>query len=411
MHAQQYSSDRLSEEQVAEFREVFNLFDTNNDGSLSRQEIANAMRTLGLNPTEEELEAIFIKVDADLSGTLEFPEFIEWVAASEQDVVLENDLQAIFKIIDKDGNGTIEVDERSLVLESLRIQMEEEEIAEMMRQADANGDGVIDYHEFALAQWSQIKLTLALVRSLKEILQQYTRLAENPELGFGTTMALPYGKENARQLGYDVSQLPLKVWESSCMCGNPFSLGPVRAGETVIDLGCGAGADLCVAATLVGPSGRVIGVDMTPAMVKKAQDNAALCGFDNIEVIRAPFDSLDKAIPTGVADVVIANGTLNLSPRKKCAFVQAFSCLKAGGHFYLVDMVRESVAYAEASTRPSEAEEGSWCDCVAGAVPASKTLELMESVGFVDVEHVGFTAYRTSDYTVAGTFRAQKPTR
>ncbi len=74
---------------------------------------------------------------------------------------------------------------------------------------------------------------------------------------------LPYGKESVAKMGYDVSQLPDQVWESACMCGNSFSLGPVNKGETVVDLGCGAGADLCVSAGLVGETGKVIGVDMT----------------------------------------------------------------------------------------------------------------------------------------------------
>ena len=186
------------------------------------------------------------------------------------------------------------------------------------------------------------------------------------------------------------------------MCGNSFSLGSVNQGETVVDLGCGAGADLCVAASLVGETGKVIGVDMTSAMVNKARENAQLCNFENIEVIKAPFDMPQHAdIPKSIADVVISNGTFNLSPRKKCAFVQAYNCLKPGGSFYLVDVVRES-------NSESEAEAGSWCDCVAGAVPIAKVLELMESVGFVECEHVGFTDYRTSDHTATATFRAKK---
>ncbi|OQY57402.1 MAG: hypothetical protein DRR08_01635 [Candidatus Parabeggiatoa sp. nov. 2] len=287
----------------------------------------------------------------------------------------------------------------------MKINLSDQEIDELIREADLDGNGVIDYHEFVQSKnlWKKIKLTLGISRSFKEILRQYTRLAENPSVGFGTTMSLPYGKENAHHMGYEVSQLPDRVWESSCMCGNSFSVGPVSEGEVVIDLGCGAGADICVAASLVGETGKVIGVDMTAAMLKKAKENAQLCGFNSIELIQAPFDTANhKAIPTSVADVVISNGTFNLSPRKKCAFLQAFNCLKPGGRFYLVDMVRKGSASSEAS-------EGSWCDCVAGAVPISKVLELMDSVGFIECEHVGLTNYRTSDHTVGGTFRAKKP--
>ena len=98
----------------------------------------------------------------------------------------------------------------------------------------------------------------------------YTRLALHPEQEFGWGR----GKENARRLGYDdewLKRLPEVIWESSAAVGNPFSIGPIHPGETVIDLGCGAGTDVCIATRLVGPSGHVVGVDMTLAMVKKAR--------------------------------------------------------------------------------------------------------------------------------------------
>ena len=401
---QTHLSGKVAQDQLDEFKEVFNLFDTDGDGSLTREELTSAMRSLGLNPTDEEVKAIIVKTDADMSGTIELPEFTEWVA-KKVNLTSQDDLRKIFSLIDLDGNGFISADEFRQLLDSLKIDLGEDKLMALMKNADTDNNGMIDYEEFVAADdlWSQIKMTLGVARSFKEILTQYTQLAENPQNGFGTVNPLPYGKENAAKMGYDVSQLPDQVWESSCMCGNSFSLGPVNKGETVVDLGCGAGADLCVAAGLVGETGKVIGVDMTAAMVKKARENAKLCNFDTIEVIKAPFDmGRHKDIPEGTADVVTANGTLNLSPRKKCAFVQAFNCLKPNGRFHLVDVVQEGTAV-------SESVEGSWCDCVAGAVPVAKVLEMMESVGFVDCKHVGFSDYRTSDSTPAATFRARKP--
>jgi arsenite methyltransferase len=398
-------SSQLTEAQLDELKEVFDLFDTDGNGSLSREEVANAMNYLGMNPTVEELEAIFIRIDADLSDTIEFSEFVEWVS-NQINLNAEQELLEIFKLIDLDGNGSISEDELRYLLDALKLNLSDQEVTALMQQADLDGNGVIDYNEFAQTKglWSRIKLTVGISRSFKEILNQYTQLANNPAAGFGTTMPLAYGKQNAQRFGYDVSQFPDVVWESSCMCGNPFSLGTVSAGNVVVDLGCGAGADLCVAASLVGESGKVIGVDMTAAMVKKAQQNAVVCGFSQIEVIQAPFDTGNhKAIPTGIAYVVISNGTFNLSARKKCAFIQAFNCLKPGGHFYLVDMI-----FQEGATQ-SEASEGSWCDCVAGVVPISTILELMKSVGFVAYEQVALTDYRTSDFTIGATFRALKP--
>src|SRR5579864_6464308 len=111
----------------------------------------------------------------------------------------------------------------------------------------------------------------------------YTQLAVDPpkDLGFGI------GKESARGLGYDphwLDNLPGLAWDASAPVGNPFSLGPIGPGETVVDLGCGAGADLCIAAVLVGDRGRAIGIDVTPAMIAKAQENARLLGLSNVQL-------------------------------------------------------------------------------------------------------------------------------
>lgn len=398
------TSRPLTSDQIEEFHGIFDLFDTNDDGLLSRSELADAMHSLGMTPTEEELDAIFIKTDTDMSGFIEFSEFAKWVA-DKVDLTSQKDLLEIFSLIDVDGNGSISMDELRQLLDSLKIKMNEKDLIDLFKDADCDRSGTIDYKEFAKsdATWTQIKLTIGVTRSFKEILKQYTQLAENPNAGFGVTTPLPYGRENAIAMGYDVSKFPEALWESSCMCGNSFALGEIKQGETVIDLGCGSGADLCVAADLVGETGRVIGVDMTAAMVRQARKNAELCGFKNIEVIQAPFDmGSHENIPMGIADVVIANGTFNLSPRKKCAFTQALSCLKPGGRFYMVDIVREG-------STGTEMESGSWCDCVAGAVTVSKMLELLKSAGFVFCRHVDFTPYRTSPATVAATFRARKP--
>jgi SAM-dependent methyltransferase len=137
----------------------------------------------------------------------------------------------------------------------------------------------------------------------------YTDLALHPANDFGWGK----GKENARILGYDeawLERLPDPVWESAAAVGNPFSLGPIHPGETVVDLGCGAGTDACVAALLVGPRGRVIGIDITPAMVKKARANAALAGFENVVIHDG--DMADLPLADALANIVISNGSINL---------------------------------------------------------------------------------------------------
>ncbi len=141
----------------------------------------------------------------------------------------------------------------------------------------------------------------------------YTELALRPERDFGWRK----GKDNARQLGYRaewLTRLPDVVWESAAAVGNPFEAGPIHVGETVVDIGCGAGADACVAALLVGATGKVYGFDATPAMVAKAGANALAAGLPQVEIREADMNCLD--LPDACADLVISNGAINLAPDK-----------------------------------------------------------------------------------------------
>lgn len=145
----------------------------------------------------------------------------------------------------------------------------------------------------------------------------YTELAIHPEKEFGWGK----GKENARKLGYDerwLESLPGIAWEAAAVVGNPFALEPLRSREVVVDLGCGAGADLCIAALLVGSADRAVGIDVTPAMIAKARDVADTAGLDNVELHVADMETL-PLIDASV-DVVISNGATNLSAHKPCVF-------------------------------------------------------------------------------------------
>jgi SAM-dependent methyltransferase len=233
---------------------------------------------------------------------------------------------------------------------------------------------------------------------LEEVRSLYTELAIQPEKDFGWGK----GKENARALGYNTAwleRLPDVVWESAAAVGNPFSLGPLHRGETIVDLGCGAGADVCVAAFLVGNRGQVIGVDITPAMVEKARANAILAGLSNVQIHESEI--ADLPLPDVCADVVISNGTINLSPRKPCVLKEAFRILKSGGRFQIADMVRE----ADACQR-GNADQSNWAGCVAGTMFPEEFLKLIKEAGFVEVELVGFTGYRTSPITIGAHIRA-----
>ena len=228
----------------------------------------------------------------------------------------------------------------------------------------------------------------------------YTALAQQPERDFGWGK----GKGNAQRLGYDsawLARLPDCVWESAAAVGNPFALGWPHPGETVVDIGCGAGADLCIAALLVGASGQAIGLDLTPAMVEKARVNAQQAGLHNVTVHEANIEKLP--LPTASADVVISNGSINLTQDKTAVIREIHRILRPGGRLQFADVVRRNAGCA-ATTK-----DGSWADCVAGTLPPEQFLELLQAAGFEQIEFVSWTGYRTASNTEGATFRAIKP--
>lgn len=233
----------------------------------------------------------------------------------------------------------------------------------------------------------------------EQVRNLYTELALRPNQDFGWGK----GKENANSLGYDrqwLERLPEEVWESSAAVGNPFSLGPIHPGETVVDLGCGAGADACVAAILVGEQGHVVGIDLTSAMVEKAMANALQAGLNHVDIHEADISNLP--LNDASVDVVISNGSVNLSSAKPCVLKEAFRVLKPGGRMQIADMVRDGV--------PESCEAEPWADCVAGTLAPASFLAMIEQAGFATARLAGTTKYRTSQSTVGALFYAEKPT-
>ncbi len=151
--------------------------------------------------------------------------------------------------------------------------------------------------------------------------------------------AYPTGRAGAERLGYDRDHLaaaPEPLFESFCGVGNPFTLGAIHPGEVVLDVGCGGGLDLFVAARLVGEAGRVYGIDLTPEMVARAWTNLATARVDNAEVRVASAEAIPY--PDATFDVVTSNGVLNLSPRKDAAFRELHRVLRPGGRLHLADI-------------------------------------------------------------------------
>ena len=170
---------------------------------------------------------------------------------------------------------------------------------------------------------------------LREAIQEeYEAVAREPERGFH----FHTGRPLARILGYRsewLDGLPEGSIESFAGTGNPFSLGTLAAGERVVDIGCGAGIDSLIAAGMVGPEGAVIGIDMTPSMLEKAQ--AGVGDLDHVE-FRLGFGE-ELPVPDGWADVIISNGVVNLMPDKQEVFTEMARVLKPGGRIQIGDIL------------------------------------------------------------------------
>jgi arsenite methyltransferase len=174
-------------------------------------------------------------------------------------------------------------------------------------------------------------------KSLRKAIQdEYKQVAEHPDKGFHFHTGRPLTKI----VGYKeewltgVSELSI---ESFAGTGNPFAMGDMAAGEKVVDVGSGGGIDSLIAARMVGASGKVVGIDMTPAMLEKARAAAAESGIDNVEFREAYMEELP--VPDGWADVVISNGVLNLTPDKQKVLSEMFRVLRPGGRLQIGDIL------------------------------------------------------------------------
>jgi ubiquinone/menaquinone biosynthesis C-methylase UbiE len=177
----------------------------------------------------------------------------------------------------------------------------------------------------------------------------------------------------------DTAQLPADVTGLSLGCGDPITLAELEPGQTVLDLGSGGGIDCFLAARKVGPSGRVIGVDMTPAMLEKARLNKEKLHADNVEFRLGEIEHLPAADAS--VDVIISNCVINLSPDKLQVMREAHRVLKPGGRLAVSDMVTEG-------TLPQEvlASLSAWAGCVAGAPDRREYIHFLQEAGFTDIQ-------------------------
>lgn len=161
-------------------------------------------------------------------------------------------------------------------------------------------------------------------------------------------------------------------------CGDPITLASLQPGQTVLDLGSGAGLDCFFAAKKVGETGHVIGVDMTPEMIERARSSAKRLNLENVEFRQGFLEELPVAANT--VDVIISNCVINLAPDKSKVFAEAFRVLKPGGKLAVSDIVTDGPL-----PQPIKQSLSAWAGCVAGAVEASEYVGMMEVVGFTSV--------------------------
>jgi len=177
----------------------------------------------------------------------------------------------------------------------------------------------------------------------------------------------------------ELADLPESVTDVALGCGNPTAIADLQPGEVVLDLGSGGGIDCFLAARQVGPQGRVIGLDMTPEMIKLARQNAKKVGATNVEFRYGEME--DMPIPDESVDVIISNCVINLSPDKDRVFSEAYRVLRPGGRLAVSDIVTYG-PLPEVVRNNLEA----WAGCVAGALDEMVYLDKMRQVGFTQVE-------------------------
>lgn len=229
----------------------------------------------------------------------------------------------------------------------------------------------------------------------KSVSKTYTRaVEENPAAGRSccggpapqgvlTTLA-GYSREA-------LAELPADAVVNSFGCGNPVALAAIREGDTVLDLGSGAGIDLLLAAKLAGPKGKVIGVDMTTAMIERARANAKAAGLNNVEVLEGIIE--DLPVDSEAVDLVLSNCVINLSPEKGRVFAEIYRVLRTDGRFSISDIVAEPMPDWILKLEILHSA------CITGALPEAQYLEGLRKAGLADVKVSDRLVYDASQLT------------
>jgi arsenite methyltransferase len=195
---------------------------------------------------------------------------------------------------------------------------------------------------------------------------------------------------------------PEAAVDASLGCGVPTAIADLREGETVLDLGSGAGADALISARRVGPSGRVIGLDMTDEMLELARANAREAGLDNVKFMKGYIEELPLADES--VDVVISNCVINLSADKPRVIRETARVLRPGGRFAVSDVIADSEA-----DHATQSDMAAWTGCIAGALTAGEFRSALEAAGFEQIEIL--ETHRVHEQAASAIIRARLPAR
>ena len=221
-----------------------------------------------------------------------------------------------------------------------------------------------------------------------------------PAGGCGGGDVIPIESFGAALYSDEAEHAPAAAVEASLGCGVPTAVADLHEGETVLDLGSGAGADVLISARRVGPTGRVIGLDMTDEMLELARRNAAEAGVGNAEFVKGYIE--DMPLPDASVDVVISNCVINLAADKRRVLREAARVLRPGGRLAVSDVIADEDM--DAATR---ADMQQWTGCIAGALTRAEFEDALAGAGLVDVEIR--ETHRVHEHAASAIVRARKP--
>lgn len=224
---------------------------------------------------------------------------------------------------------------------------------------------------------SELTTSLDTTKLYNAVQEMYEDVAACPTKNFH----FPTGRSSCLHLGYpekELDAIPETSIESFAGVGYPFLADVIKKGDTVVDIGSGSGADALIAALKTGQEGKVIGIDMTPAMISKAELNIQKSGMEHVKIVEGNADNIP--LEDSSTDVVTSNGVINLVPDKEKAFKEAYRILKPKGHLQIADIV-----LSKPVSDKSKSNAQLWAECIVGAEPVDVYVDLIRAAGFKNV--------------------------